>query len=102
VGSEDEAGGRLHPDTVSDRWDQLVATAKVRRLRLHDARHTCGTLMHLEGVPTAVIAAWLGHSSPAFTMRTYVHSQHDALRGAADVLGVKFHHLRDRWVPVGE
>jgi integrase len=43
--------------------------------------------MHLEGVPTAVIAAWLGHASPAFTMRTYVHSQHDALRHAADVLG---------------
>ena len=83
----DEIGRRLHPDTVSDRWDQLVAAAGVRRIRLHDARHTCGTLMHLEGVPTAVIAAWLGHASPAFTMRTYVHSQHHALRHAADVLG---------------
>jgi integrase len=83
----DEVGGRLHPDTVSDRWNQLVVAAGVRRIRLHDARHTCGTLMHLEGVPTAVIAAWLEHASPAFTMRTYVHSQHDALRHAADVLG---------------
>ena len=45
----------LHPETVSDRWDQLVAAAKVRRLRLHDARHACGTLMHLQDVPIAAI-----------------------------------------------
>jgi integrase len=39
--------------------------------------------MHLEGVQTAVIAAWLGHADKAFTMRTYIHSQDDALRDAA-------------------
>jgi len=83
----DELGERLHPEVVSDRWDRLVESAGVRRIRLHDARHTCGTLMHLEGVPTAVVSAWLGHSNSAFTMRTYVHSQDPALRAAADVLG---------------
>jgi integrase len=29
-------------------------------------------------VPVAVIAAWLGHADPAFTRRTYLHSQDDA------------------------
>jgi integrase len=79
----DSRGGPLHPETVSDYWDVLVISAGVRRIRLHDARHTCGTLMHLQGVPIAVIAAWLGHSNPAFTMKTYVHSQPDALLIAA-------------------
>ena len=79
----DPQGHPLHPETVSDYWDILVAGAGVRRIRLHDARHTCGTLMHLQGVPVAVIAAWLGHSNPAFTMKTYVHSQPDALLIAA-------------------
>lgn len=78
-----EAGDQLHPDTISDKWDALVRLAGVRRIRLHDARHTCATAMHLEGVETAVIAAWLGHADPAFTMRTYVHSQNDALKAAA-------------------
>jgi integrase len=41
--------------------------------------------MHLLGVPTAVISKWLGHSSPAFTMRTYVHSQPKQLSGRRDV-----------------
>ena len=35
--------------------------------------------MHLRRVPIAVIAAWLGHSSAAFTMWVYAHSQDDAL-----------------------
>lgn len=83
----DELGRPLHPETVSAYWDQLVVAAGVRRIRLHDARHTCGTLMHLEGVATAVIAAWLGHSDGSFTMRTYIHSQDDALRAAAKSLG---------------
>ena len=43
----------------------------------------CGTLMHLQGVPIVVVSAWLGHADPAFTMRTYVHSQNDALKTAA-------------------
>lgn len=49
------------------------------KVRLHDARHSCGSLMHMRNVPTVVIAAWLGHSSAAFTMATYIHSQDDAL-----------------------
>src|ERR1019366_6739597 len=72
-----------HPETLGLAWGRLLDRAEVRHLRLHDARHTCGTLMHLRGVPVAVIAAWLGHTDAAFTMRTYVHSQDDALRSAA-------------------
>lgn len=79
-----EIGDALHPETLSSRWGVLLDRAGVRRVRLHDARHTCGTLLHLQGVPVAVIATWLGHADASFTMRTYVHSQDDALRAAAE------------------
>jgi integrase len=82
-----ELGQRLHPETISDKWDSLAKLAGVRRIRLHDARHTCGTLMHLQGVPVAVISAWLGHADPGFTMRTYIHSQDSALVDASRILG---------------
>ncbi len=39
--------------------------------------------MHLQGVPAAVIAAWLGHADVAFAMRTYVRSQPDVLADGA-------------------
>ena len=84
----DEGGSPMHPETLGLAWARLLTRADVPHLRLHDARHTCGTLMHLRGVPVAVIAAWLGHTDAAFTMRTYVHSQDDALRSAASVLDV--------------
>ena len=59
----------------------------IERARLHDARHSCATLMHLRRVPIAVIASWLGHASAAFTMSVYAHSQDDALRAAAGSFG---------------
>ena len=79
----DETGEPYHPDTLSDFWRALCAAAKVSKIRLHDARHSCASLMHEQGVPIAVISAWLGHADPAFTMRTYVHAQNEALKGAA-------------------
>jgi integrase len=82
----DQAGRPYHPDTISDYWLAICVAAKVPKIRLHDARHTCGTLMHMQGVPIVVISQWLGHADPAFTMRTYVHSQDDALKIAAATL----------------
>ena len=35
--------------------------------------------MHLDGVPVAVIAAWIGHSDPTLTLRVYAHSQDEPL-----------------------
>jgi integrase len=81
-----EAGEPHHPDTLSKMWTKAVAAAGVPNIRLHDARHTCGTTMHLQGVPPAVIAAWLGHADVSFTMRTYVRSQPDALAEGAQSL----------------
>ena len=71
----DEAGVALSPHALTSRWVRMLKAAGIRHIRFHDARHTCGTLMHLQDVPIAVISAWLGHASKAFTMATYVHSQ---------------------------
>ncbi|MEV4708868.1 site-specific integrase [Actinoplanes sp. NPDC049316] len=91
----DEVGRRYRPDWYGKRFEALSRAAGLPVIRLHDARHTCGTLMHLRGVPTAVISAWLGHASAAFTMKTYVHSQDEALMAAGALLNQAFN-------PVGE
>lgn len=38
----------------------------------HDLRHRRASLWHLQGVPVAEAAAWLGHSAPEH-LRTYAH-----------------------------
>jgi integrase len=82
-----EAGEPYTPDTLTRMWHRLVEVAGVRRIRLHDARHSCGTALHLRGVPMAVIAKWLGHADAATTARIYAHSQDEALKAASATLG---------------
>ncbi|MBN7296654.1 tyrosine-type recombinase/integrase [Mycobacteroides abscessus] len=83
----DELGVAPYPDTLTAAWRKALAGAGLPHVRLHDARHSCATLMHLNGVPTVVVAAWLGHQDPGFTLRTYAHSTDDALAAAAATLG---------------
>ncbi len=82
-----EAGEAYTPDTLTRMWHKLVESAGVRPIRLHDARHSCGTALHLRGVPLALFAKWLGHADAATTARIYAHSQDDALRAAGQSLG---------------
>jgi integrase len=82
-----EIGEPYTPDTLTRMWHKLTKAAGVRPIRLHDARHSCGTALHLRGVPLAVIAAWLGHADAATTARIYAHSQDDFLRAAGVTLG---------------
>ena len=82
-----EAGEPYTPDTLTRMWHKMATAAGVRQIRLHDARHSCGTALHLRGVPLAVIAKWLGHADAETTARIYAHSQDDALRAAGVSLG---------------
>ena len=62
-----------------------MAKAAGAPIRLTMPGHSCGTAMHLRGVPVAVIAKWLGHANPSVTTALYVHSQDDALKAAGRV-----------------
>ena len=81
-----EVGEPYSPAVLSRHWRDTVKAAGVRHIKLHAARHTCATLMHLQGIPVAVIAAWIGHKDASLTMRLYAHSQHTALKAASDTL----------------
>ncbi len=56
-------------------------------INLHDERHTCATLMILNGVPIPTVSAWLGQSIAAFTIARYVHNQTQALLATAKAMG---------------
>lgn len=81
-----EAGEPYSPAVLSRYWGETVKAAGIRHIKLHAARHTCATLMHLQGVPVAVIAAWIGHKDATLTMRLYAHSQAEALKAAGETL----------------
>jgi integrase len=75
---------RLDPEWYSDEFGRLLKRAGLRRITLHDSRHTTLTLMEHAGVPISIISKWAGHYDSAFTQKTYVHaSDEDLQRGQA-------------------
>ena len=66
----DEAGLPVHPEWYSDEFGRLLRRAGLRRITLHDSRHTTLTLMEHAGVPISIISKWAGHYDSAFTQRT--------------------------------
>jgi integrase len=84
--ASDELGGPIHPEWYSDTFARLCKEAGVRRVRLHDARHTACSLLEHAGVPVSIIARWAGHHSGTFTMDRYVHADDVDLAVAMDAL----------------
>jgi integrase len=79
-----EDGQPLHTDTPSCLMPDLVAVAGVRPARLHDLRHIHASTLLLAGVPIPVVAARLGHTHPAITLRVYAHFIGNEAIGGAD------------------
>ncbi len=67
------AGKPIHPHSISQAFERIVKRAEVPRIRLHDVRHTHGTLLIKAGIPVKVVSERLGHGNPVFTIDTYQH-----------------------------
>jgi integrase len=68
-----EDGSPLHPDYVSSAFRDAVAALDVRRIRLHDLRHTWASLALRAGVNPKVVSERLGHATVSFTLDVYSH-----------------------------
>ena len=58
--------------------------AKLRRVRIHDLRHGCATLLLASGVDLKTVSAILGHSTIAITANTYAGVLHSLHADAAE------------------
>ena len=83
-------GSLLEPSNVNKAFAELIAAAGVRRIRFHDLRHSCATLLYELGVPIENIQDVFGHSTPVITKLLYVDGSEKVQRGAADRLGELF------------
>jgi len=71
-------GRRPHPDSVTDRFNRLVDRAGVRRIRLHDVRHTYATLALNSGVEPKIVSDRVGHSNPGITFQITLTGRPDS------------------------
>jgi len=55
-------------------------------MRFHDLRHSCASLLLVQGVSPRVVMETLGHSNISITMDTYTHVLPELQRQAADAM----------------
>lgn len=63
----------VYPDHPNHVLRALCKKAGIRPCRIHDLRHTWGSLMLARGVPLEVVSERLGHASFEITLRVYRH-----------------------------
>lgn len=75
-------GRTVEPMNLSRSFQRITEAAGLPRIRLHDARHECATLLFSAGVPARVVMELLGHSQIAVTMNIYTHVSDERRREA--------------------
>lgn len=68
-------GGKkpLSPTTLERKKNHYCELAKVKRIRIHDFRHSHATLLLSKNIPISEISQRLGHSDINMTINTYSH-----------------------------
>jgi len=68
-----EIGERIKPNYISSHFPLVLEHNHLRKIRFHDLRHSCASLLYAHGVSLKEIQEWLGHSDivqPAICIRT--------------------------------
>lgn len=65
----------------------LIESAGVKKIRFHDLRHTCATLLLAKGVNPKIVQERLGHSDISMTLNRYSHVTPTMQDQAARLLG---------------
>jgi integrase len=79
-------GTPMDPRNLSRYFQDAVRRSGVRKIRFHDMRHTCATLLLESGADLTVIKDLLGHSKIQITADVYTHVRLKLVRGAFDAM----------------
>jgi integrase len=78
------SGNPLDGSAISKQFHRHLERAGLAQRRFHDLRHSCATLLLVQGVSPRVVMDVLGHSQISLTMNTYSHVIPELRREAAD------------------
>lgn len=67
-------------------WNRLLEKHGMRKIRFHDLRHTCASLLLSLGIHPKIVQERLGHTSYKITMDLYSHLMPNMQSDASDAL----------------
>lgn len=68
-----EIGERIRPNYITTNFQSKLVKNGMRKIRFHDLRHSCATLLLSQDVSLKDIQEWLGHEDVTTTEKIYAH-----------------------------
>ena len=68
-----ELGNIINPDYVTSCFGKIIKRNSLKKIRFHDLRHSCASLLLALGYSMKDIQEWLGHSNYQTTANLYSH-----------------------------
>lgn len=82
----DEMGDRMKLNYLTSEFPKFLERHGLKRMRFHDLRHSCASLLLANGVPLKHIQEWLGHSDFTTTANIYAHLDYSSKISSAQAM----------------
>ncbi|GAB1476581.1 site-specific integrase [Bacillota bacterium] len=69
----DQTGTLMRPNYVTEHFSWILEKNGLKKIRFHDLRHSCASLLLVSGISMKQIQIWLGHSTFSTTADIYSH-----------------------------
>lgn len=77
---------QIHSKSLRDRMYHIADYAGVKKIRIHDLRHSHASYLINNNVPVKLISQRLGHENVETTLRTYAHMYKDTEESVSDMI----------------
>jgi len=81
-----EIGERIKPNYITSHFPLVLEHNHLRKIRFHDLRHSCASLLYAHGVSLKEIQEWLGHSDISTTSNIYTHLSFNSKVSSANAI----------------
>ncbi len=94
-------GERIKPNYITQHFEIVLNNHNLKRIRYHDLRHSCASLLYANGVSLKEIQEWLGHSDIGTTSNIYTHLDYSSKVSSANAI-LPFYPTNAKTHPAGQ
>lgn len=79
-------GDRIKPNYITQHFQLILTRHDLGKIRFHDLRHSCASLLYANGISLKEIQQWLGHSNISTTANIYTHLDYSSKLNTANAI----------------